>query len=82
MKSIVNSDEAKKKILEAVSKALDECAFQHVASVLGSNFHNAEQPNKLKLTFNFYWDDEQYPKKSGDLFCQPIIDLTDLSTKD
>jgi hypothetical protein len=91
MKSIINSEQVKKLVAEAVEKALIECATQHEANAeayMGNDcktyqpsedmlkFANTP-PEKLKLTFNFYWSKEDASKgQPTEMFCQPVIDLT------
>jgi hypothetical protein len=33
-------------------------------------------PVKLKLTFNFYWTQDETDREVPNMFCQPVIDLT------
>jgi hypothetical protein len=90
MKSIINSDEVKKLVADAVEKALIECAAQHEANsepyvATDGTVHLPEhplpalvdsQPIKLKLTFNLFWTQDETDRKVPDMWCQPIIDLT------
>lgn len=88
-KTIITSAKVKKLVADAVEKALLECAKQHKAHTepyTGAdgtlmqpteemlNFGNA-QPTKLKLSFEFWWDNEKDPSKPTRMVCNPVIDL-------
>ena len=85
MKSFINSEELKKVILQKVEEALNACAEQHNSNIemysekhlalLNEPIQMLEQPSKLEVTLEFYFNkfDNIKPIK---LFCQPTIDLS------
>ena len=74
MKSIINAPEIKQKILKAVEKALDDCAYQHEYFANNNEAdYEQNQPVQLDLKFKFNFSDKDGLK--GKLYCQPIINL-------
>lgn len=81
MKSNINSDQVKKLIIEAVEKALEECAFQHQATADNpdsSNDRYRDQPSQLKLTFLFRFNQLSGQGVPGEIWCLPVIDLSQI----
>lgn len=72
MKSIIDQDNIKNIIMKTVEKALKECAIQHNYNIEDNiEPYSNSQPNKLKLTLEFNFNDE----KRGCIICQPIVYL-------
>jgi hypothetical protein len=89
-RTIITSARVKKLVAEAVEKALVECARQHKAHsepYTGAggtlmqpteemlNFGNT-QPDRLKLSFEFQWDNPKDSNKPTRMVCQPVIELS------
>lgn len=90
MKSNIDSEQVKKLVFEAVEKALIECSQQHQYSIdepgdpmKKTDYYNQYkiQPSQLSMTLMFKFD-RLHKGKPGQMFCQPIIDLTGIKDEE
>jgi hypothetical protein len=72
IKSIINTVQVRKMAIEAVEKALEECAFQHQChNDTQTGWKANAQPELLTIGILF-------STASGDIWCMPEIDLSSI----